>query len=343
MKNNDVSKLLNDKGVTAVIVAVLLTVFIGIAALAVDIGYLAMVKNESQNASDSAALAGARQLGENYANKIADPTTNVVSVSQITAGKNKVAGQNLAVGNINVKIGTWDPTKADPNLRFTETATSPMAVQVTTSAAPSTFFGRIYNLMNMNMATTACAIIGGPCEGKPTIPLGISKAWFSKNPGTDWCGTEIILGDTMVSCGGWTNLSTDPFKQQDVQKLLQDALGGTTMPEVSSDGPALEFGGGTVTPILTALKNLFDQQKSLDGDGDNNVWTTDVLVYDSNSCENPVIAYKIVGFATFVISAVNPTGSNKGVIGKVKCQMTMPEPGGCFSTGTLGTIPRLVN
>ncbi len=60
------AKLKSEKGVTAIIVALLIVVFLGIAALAIDIGYLAMAKNQCQNATDAAAMAGARKLSENY-------------------------------------------------------------------------------------------------------------------------------------------------------------------------------------------------------------------------------------------------------------------------------------
>jgi len=45
----------SERGVTAVYVALLISVFIGFAALAIDIGYLMVTKNELQNAADSAA------------------------------------------------------------------------------------------------------------------------------------------------------------------------------------------------------------------------------------------------------------------------------------------------
>lgn len=52
----------NKRGVSAVWVAILLVVFMGFVALAIDIGYLKVVRNELNNAADAAALAGARQL-----------------------------------------------------------------------------------------------------------------------------------------------------------------------------------------------------------------------------------------------------------------------------------------
>ena len=53
-------KKIDEQGVTAVIVTILLIVFLGVAALAIDIGHLYVVRNELQNAADAGALAGAK-------------------------------------------------------------------------------------------------------------------------------------------------------------------------------------------------------------------------------------------------------------------------------------------
>ena len=58
--------LRNQRGVSAVIIALLLVVLLGMAALAVDLGYLYVTRNELQNVADAAALAATRQLGEIY-------------------------------------------------------------------------------------------------------------------------------------------------------------------------------------------------------------------------------------------------------------------------------------
>ena len=50
------AKLKSQKGVTAVYVAIMLVVFIGAAAFAIDVGYNRVVRNQLQNAADSAAL-----------------------------------------------------------------------------------------------------------------------------------------------------------------------------------------------------------------------------------------------------------------------------------------------
>ena len=55
----------DDRGAVAVIVALSMTVLLGIAAFVVDLGYLQWQKRHLQNAADAAALAGARELLEN--------------------------------------------------------------------------------------------------------------------------------------------------------------------------------------------------------------------------------------------------------------------------------------
>jgi hypothetical protein len=55
-------RFLDQQGAVLVLVAVLMLVFIGVTALAVDVGNMVVVRNELQNAADAGALAGATQL-----------------------------------------------------------------------------------------------------------------------------------------------------------------------------------------------------------------------------------------------------------------------------------------
>ena len=49
-------------GATVILVALLILVFIGFTAVAIDIGHLSLVRNELQNATDAGCLAGGRFL-----------------------------------------------------------------------------------------------------------------------------------------------------------------------------------------------------------------------------------------------------------------------------------------
>jgi hypothetical protein len=52
----------NQRGVSAVIIAICLFMLVGFVALAIDVGHLYVAKNELQNAADAGALAGAMNL-----------------------------------------------------------------------------------------------------------------------------------------------------------------------------------------------------------------------------------------------------------------------------------------
>ena len=54
--------LANESGSVIIIVALLMTLFLGFVALAIDVGHLLVVRNELQNAADATALAGSSYL-----------------------------------------------------------------------------------------------------------------------------------------------------------------------------------------------------------------------------------------------------------------------------------------
>ncbi len=56
----------NQRGVISLVMAFNALVLLGMAALAIDLGHGWVVKQELQNVADSAALAGARQVGLIY-------------------------------------------------------------------------------------------------------------------------------------------------------------------------------------------------------------------------------------------------------------------------------------
>ena len=88
----------NESGVTIILVAICLTVLIGLAALAVDVGYMLASRNELQNAADASALAATRQLGFIYEpmsytdqqTYVCDPNA-IILVAQSAAASNTAA------------------------------------------------------------------------------------------------------------------------------------------------------------------------------------------------------------------------------------------------------------
>ncbi len=198
-------KISNETGVTIILVAILLTVLIGLAALAVDIGYLLASRNELQNAADASALAATRQLGSiyepmSYATQqdyVCDPNV-IIPVAQSAASSNTAAGKSVKVQGADVVIGTWNSaTKV-----LAPTLNQPNAVGVTTrrdntpgvGGRVGTFFARIFGQNEVDVSATATAAADG-CKyhrGQAAflLPVGISKHWFDLQKADSPCGNK---------------------------------------------------------------------------------------------------------------------------------------------------------
>ncbi len=66
MNRETFARLNNQKGTVVVVVALVLLLLIGFAALALDVGHMMVKRNELQNVADSAALAATGKLGSIY-------------------------------------------------------------------------------------------------------------------------------------------------------------------------------------------------------------------------------------------------------------------------------------
>jgi uncharacterized membrane protein len=218
--------LRNQRGVSAVIIALLLVVLLGMAALAVDLGYLYVTRNELQNVADAAALAATRRLGEIYqampGNLQADydlsnfPTdrTDMENIAIEVAGMNKAAAAGITILNADIEFGQWDFV----NRSLTVTDDQPDAVRVkarkdeTANNPVTTFFAKVFNVNTMAVTATATAALSGQGEteeGELILPIGISYAWFT---GGAWCDETIKFSPTKDpdACAGWNSFTFDP-------------------------------------------------------------------------------------------------------------------------------------
>jgi Flp pilus assembly protein TadG len=219
--------LTNNRGATAVIVAICLTMLVGFAALALDVGYLYATRNELQNVADAGALAGAGYLGTQYTGlSYSDQQTYTFARTDIVATvnevslKNKAGGVDITINDADVTIGIWD---ADTRT-VTPTLTAPDAVRViarrdsSANSPISTFFARIFGIQTMDVSAVATAALTGPAtvdEGELKTPFGLSENVFPND-----CTEEIIFSPTTDSCAGWHNFFDPANANAMDQKLL---------------------------------------------------------------------------------------------------------------------------
>ena len=122
--------LKNQRGVSAIVVAIALVVLIGFAALAVDLAYLFAARNELQNAADAGALAGASALYRDTGGELVDPNANEIAADAARANKSQKGAVDLLKADSteyvdtnncepddDVVRGHWSFGLADPNTR----------------------------------------------------------------------------------------------------------------------------------------------------------------------------------------------------------------------------------
>jgi len=211
-------KVKNQAGVSAVIIAIVLTMLIGFTALAVDVGYMYVTKNELQNVADASALAGAGSLGSIYEglsreeqSKYEFTRENIVNVVNEVALENQAAKMNISINDADVTIGTWDGETGTLTAMTGSTLILPDAVRViarrdgNANGPILTFFARIFNIATVNVVADATAALTSPAtvdEGDLKTPFGISERMF--NPPFD-CTDVIKFSPTTESCAGWHN------------------------------------------------------------------------------------------------------------------------------------------
>ncbi len=309
--------LKGDEGVTAVLVAIMMVMLLSFAALAIDIGYGRVTKNELQNTADAAALAGARQLGliykgmsyedqKNYALTATDEALIKGSAINV-ASKNRAGGVDITVNSEDIVIGNWEPSSSPPV--NPAASVPPHAVRVTArrdslaNGPISTFFAKVFGISTMDVSAVATASLTGqgsaPTGGLP-IPVGISCAWVNNHT----CGDVITFYPTTTSCAGWNTYTSSPSNANKLRCILDSGnpncssdpslakcatLGLTSpgcfqSPETTAGITPFTFTGGTVGSAFPDMEALFNLMKVLndgilDMDKDPNTWTTTVPVF----------------------------------------------------------------
>jgi len=134
-----------------VLAAVMLTAIVGLLAVALDVGYIVLVRSQLQVAADAAALAGASCLSEG--------PQSVFLTADRFAHYHTSGGQQLAVLPEDVALGFWDPGIRE----FVPEHEGVNAVRVRVRRSESTghpaplFFARVFGKTSTDLSAEAVA------------------------------------------------------------------------------------------------------------------------------------------------------------------------------------------
>jgi Flp pilus assembly protein TadG len=375
-------RLYNENGAVLILVGFLLTLFLGIVALAVDIGYMYVARTELQRTADSAALAATRRLGLIYEGMLpidqnsyvltSDHSTLIKNAAVNLAALNQTAGEDVTIHFDDISIGSWSSGDSPP---FVITTTRPNAVHVvarrtendyrSTGPIRTFFYGAFAALLGdstagqVDVSAEATAALTSEAEMGPgglPIPVGISKAWFENLP--ESCNQPIRFHptNTLDGCAGF-HLYGPRVNDNSLRNLVEDLTDladPSTLPGATVGETAWYFFGGTVTNVCEPFRALFDAKKNLtpspnnwDADTDPETWTAAVVIYDRDDCSNPNPSGNpgtigIAGFSTVVITNVDCSLGGNWIIDGRVLCDVRPGNGNGGSIGTLGSIPNLV-
>jgi hypothetical protein len=323
-----ISGLKNHRGVTVIVVALAITMLIGFAALAVDLGYMMVAKNELQNAADAGALAGTRYL---YTFEY-DADGNIISgavnegANQIAIGAaaaNQSAGTAVEVNETDVQRGHWSfgrGSKArgfyandsislfnfighsDAELDDEESFINAIKVKTRRDATPiASFFARIFGYENFKLSADAVAYLGFAGNlhpGEVDQPIVVCKGSITDANGNYSCNIGRML-DNNSQTAGWTSFDQPCGNVSDNGVMNLICKGGNTVPIIF--GKTIAVNNGVLDNSLKALKNCWPDKA--------NPWELTLPVID---CSNGITSCnaKVVGAVTVNIVWITGSGSD---------------------------------
>lgn len=219
--NTTLKPLGRQRGAVILLLALLLPLFIGVSAYAIDVAYFFLVRHQLQNDADAAALAGARHL---YDGMTSTPSWSVAEQKAMAAVTfNRAAGAPLQ--DANVRSGYWNLSEVHPTLRTTTAppaAYEAPAVEVSVSRASGvnggpvkTIFLNYFGISSQTLQVSAVAGVASPGATR-IFPFAVANALFQTywNAASSPVGPRIDpkTGKPYVfqltgASGGWVDLS----------------------------------------------------------------------------------------------------------------------------------------
>lgn len=337
------------RGVTAVLVAILIAALAAFLALVINSGHGFLVRSELQNATDAGALAGVRELNgtaagiaqaRNFATQYASAheTDNGMSVDVTRQ-------EDIEFGNWNGSAFSLIDTAAASaaQLRMVNAIRVQAGRDTEHQSRLPVAMGPILNTNAVDVRAASIAVCGGPCRNACSIPLAFAECMVVDADGNLRCGDTLTFQSSLEDTIGFTNL-TDGSSAGGAslfEKMLQGAISGD-----STYCRSTKVGDHIAVKNGVPLNKMEDEFQTI---ADLNIDVTAPIVRTAGeTCakftDTGANLAEVVGFATFHITGVTVSGSTKTITIVPQCGKVEPEPttGGCEFFGTNTQDVRLV-
>ncbi|MGQ3684161.1 MAG: TadG family pilus assembly protein [Candidatus Loosdrechtia sp.] len=273
-----IAGLQDERGVVLIIISLTMVIFIGLAAFAIDIGHIAVVRNELRNAADAGALAGARVLyTSDSVNTLANGIAEDAAVANIAEGS-PVEVLSVERGHWSFTLNTFWPNEDVLDLPELVGVTTEQldldpnfinAVRVQTGridTPASSFFSKIFGYDGFALQAEAVAYIGFAGTIMPEEldqPIGICAESILLD-GTYQCniGRMINSGQNVASSetGGWTDFNQDgnPCQGGTNSNAVNNLVCGNGNPNPIYYGDVVATSGGQIQNAFTSLMTCWE-------------------------------------------------------------------------------------
>lgn len=381
MRGRAASERRGQRGVVLVIVAVLIVVLIGFVALVVDVGKLYKTRGELQNASDSAALAGASGLdltagGIDEARARAHAYANLHLADRTAV---ELSDGDIVFGHWDEDAGTFTPLGSDPADPGQVNAVAVITRREAGSGNAVVFdIAPVLGATSGDVRADAIAVVSGP-RGECGFPLVVPDCTLMEPLGDGSCGHCLTYQDANTDTSGFTSLIDGPVSGPIIRNIIiaacYDETGAVAVDPVTGEctgtcshvmsgdairvqnGNLMNTGGNNFCPIIQDLL-----RRGVPG-GPAYPLTVRVpvlLTPPGASCENTQFSgtHQVAGFAAFDLlgakcgnndpgvfvgsSPCAPPSSGKYIVGALRCDLESPDPPGGGWFGIRSVHPRLV-
>jgi Flp pilus assembly protein TadG len=225
----------DERGVTAVIVALTLPLLFAFGALAINSGLWFTIKRENQSAADAAAISAAYELMAGPKDACTDPNFANFRADRLTPAAAQAVAANQHAGWDNTVTNTTVTCPYTDSLLATEFPNGYQAVSVTLQQDQSSLFA-FAPLTSATIATSAVAAVSPTQNG---CILGLKST--NQNVTISGSGTVDAPGCVVAS---------DSNNAQSIT-----VSGGLTAQSILTHGNVSVTGGGTLTLTSPAIVN----------------------------------------------------------------------------------------
>ncbi len=327
-------KVQNRRGSVLITVAAFMLVFIMIIALAVDYGYLLVVRTDLQRAADAAALAAVWNLIPDEMGEQSDAVADARESVRYYISKNlRSQDESLTIPDTDIEIGRYD--RATINSGNVTLLSDGMldAVRVTirrdgtANSAVPLFFGRVFGANRANVVVRATAVLR-PAKvlvpGNGVLPFAVDiNIWDQAGIGDEFVmygdgrfedgegnpipgnwGT-VDIGDSSNSTSDLRDQIENGLRQSDLDALASELgpYGEPRLPNNTELAAPLWVGGdpGLSAGMQHALDNVMGVPKAIP-------LIDQVAGGGGNNSE-----FHIVGWGIVKLTSFNFQGKNKQV------------------------------